>query len=271
LERKEDMKRDYHRRQMQIFRLAEKVKQLDVFSEKYKEFEKQEDLLKWLQDVLEQKEAGFEIEDDDTRTAAWQQEKEDRMRKGLHANMADYKAKKLFFESNQFLSKPLQISLIQKDLLGELNEDEESKLRIQVLELKVKLKQEKHPELGKYPLGTQLCSLHNWKKNKERLKERGIWEDDLTRELEIKQEEEFQKQAKEEVQKRLKEGKGLFSFLKESTVTIAEIHDSQPTLALENSAPALRMEAETYSEDDTPDTDVEEPPPCPVHLMGFPS
>ena len=79
LEKKEDMKRDYHRRQMQMFRLAEKVKQLDVFSEKYKEFEKQEDLLEWLQDVLEQKEAGFEIEDDDTRETAWQQEKEDRM------------------------------------------------------------------------------------------------------------------------------------------------------------------------------------------------
>ena len=48
------MKREYDRRQMQIFRLAQKVKQLDVFSEKYKEFEKQEDLLEWLQDVLEQ-------------------------------------------------------------------------------------------------------------------------------------------------------------------------------------------------------------------------
>ena len=54
LEKKEDMKREYDRRQMQIFRLAQKVKQLDVFSEKYKEFEKQEDLLEWLQDVLEQ-------------------------------------------------------------------------------------------------------------------------------------------------------------------------------------------------------------------------
>ena len=53
-EKKEDMKREYDRRQMQIFRLAQKVKQLDVFSEKYKEFEKQEDLLEWLQDVLEQ-------------------------------------------------------------------------------------------------------------------------------------------------------------------------------------------------------------------------
>ena len=96
-------------RKMQIFRLAEKVKQLDVFSEKKKEFDKQGDLSKWLQDVSNQKEAGFEIEDDDTREAAWQQEKEDRMRKGLRTNMADYKAKKLFFKSDQFLSLPLQI------------------------------------------------------------------------------------------------------------------------------------------------------------------
>ena len=58
----------------------------------------------------------------------------------------------------------------------------------------------------------------------------------------------------------------LLSFLKEpSTVTIEEIKDSQPMLALENSAPALKMESETYSEDET---DMEEPPPCPVHLMG---
>ena len=41
-------------------------------------------------------------------------------------------------------------------------------------------------------------------------------------------------------------------------------------LALENFGPALTMEVETYSEayvDDTLDTDVEEPPPCPVYLM----
>ena len=58
----------------------------------------------------------------------------------------------------------------------------------------------------------------------------------------------------------------LLSFLKEpSTVTIEEIQDSQPMLALANSAPALTIGAETYSEDET---DVEEPPPCPVHLMG---
>ena len=66
----------------------------------------------------------------------------------------------------------------------------------------------------------------------------------------------------------------LFSFLKEpSTVTIEEIKDSQPMLALKSFGPAPTMEVETYSEafpmvvDDTLDTDVEEPPPCPVYLM----
>ena len=101
---------------------------MDVFANKYKEWETEENLLEWLQDVLEQREAGFEIEDDDTRETVWQQEKEDRLRKGLHTDMADYKAKKLFFLSNQFLSQPLQITLLQKDLVCKLNEDEESKL-----------------------------------------------------------------------------------------------------------------------------------------------
>ena len=63
----------------------------------------------------------------------------------------------------------------------------------------------------------------------------------------------------------------LLSFLKEpSTVTFA-IQDSQPMLALENSAstPDLQdaadeTDTETYSEYET---EVEEPPPCPVHLM----
>ena len=93
-----------------------------------------------------------------------------------------------------------------------------------------------------------------------------MWEDDLTRELKMKQEEEFQKRAEEKVHKQLKGGNvELFSCLKEQvTVTIEEIQDSQPMLALENSAPALKMESETYSEDET---DMEDPPPCPVHLM----
>lgn len=276
LEKKEDMKRDYHTRQMQIFRLAEKVKQLDVFSEKYKEFEKQGDLVEWLQDVLKQKEAGLEIEDDDTREAAWLSEKEDRIRKGLHTNIAEYKAKKLFFESNQFLTQPLQITLICKDLLGKLNEDEQSKLKIQVVKLKATLKQEKHPELHKYALGRQLLFLHNWKKNAEILQEKGMWEDDVTRELEIKQREERLKEAEEIVRKQLKEGKvGMLSILsvpRESTVTIEEIHSvTEPMLALQNSAPARTMETETHhvteSDSHDDDTDVEEPPPCPVHLM----
>ena len=90
LEHKEDLSREYHRRHTQIFKLAHKVKQMDVFANKYKEFETEENLFEWLQDVLKQRETGFEIEDDDTRE--------------LRTEMADYKAKKLFFESNQFLS-----------------------------------------------------------------------------------------------------------------------------------------------------------------------
>ena len=58
----------------QVFDLAHKVKQLDVYTSKYKKFDKEEDLLEWLLDVLEEKQAGFKIEDDDTRDAAWQQE-----------------------------------------------------------------------------------------------------------------------------------------------------------------------------------------------------
>ena len=116
MEKKEDIKRTKFRRFRQMFDLAHKVKQLDVYTYKYKKFEKEEDLLEWLLDVLEEKQAGFKIEDDDTRDVAWQQLKEDRMRKDLHTNMADYNAKKLIFESNQFLSQPLQISLIQKDV-----------------------------------------------------------------------------------------------------------------------------------------------------------
>jgi hypothetical protein len=55
---------------------------MDVYANKYKEFDTEESLLNWLQDVLEQKGAGFDIEDDDTRETAWQREKEDRTRNG---------------------------------------------------------------------------------------------------------------------------------------------------------------------------------------------
>ena len=81
----------------------------------------------------------------------------------------------------------------------------------------------------------------------------------------MKEDEEIRKQAEEKVEKQLKDGNvGLFSFLREPTVTIEEIQDLKPMLALENSAPALAltMEAETDTE-----TDVDEPPPCPVHMM----
>ena len=267
MEKEEDAKRERIRLSTQIFKLAHEVKQFDVLHG-YKTFEKQEDRLEWLQDVVEQKEAGFEIEDDDSREAAWLQEKADRERKGLHTNMSDHKAKKIFFESNRFLSMPLLISLIKRDACGTLNEEEKFDLTIQVMNLKVMLKQEKHPELCKHRLGVQFCHLHRLMENKDYMQQNGIWEDDITRELKMKEEEEIQKQAEEKVQKMLKDGNvEMFAFLKDkepSTLTIEEIEDSQPMLALENSTPALTMEAETYSEDET---DVEEPPPCPVHLM----
>ena len=87
MEKEEEMKKERSRLPTQLFKLAHQVKQFDVLTSKYKEFDKQEDLLKWLQDVLEQKQAGFNIEDDDTRKAAWQQEKQERQRKELHTNM----------------------------------------------------------------------------------------------------------------------------------------------------------------------------------------
>jgi len=259
MEEEEDAKRERIRLSTQIFKLAHAVKQFDVLTSKYKEFEKQEDLLEWLEDLFEQKAAGFEIEDDDSRAAAWLQEKADRERKGLRTNMSDHKAKKLFFEYNQFLSQPLQISLIKKDACGTLNEEEKFDLTIQVMNLKVMLKQEKHPELSKKPVGRQLYCLQVLKNNKKRLQERGMWEDDSTRELKMKQEEEFQKQVEEKVQKMLKDGNIEMVPRWEELVT-----DSQQMLALENSTPAITMDDETDSDNET---DVEEPPPCPVHLM----
>ena len=73
----------------------------------------------------------------------------------------------------------------------------------------------------------------------------------------------------EKVKKMLKDGNvELLSFLKEpSTVTIEEIQNSQPMLALENSAPALALTPETETDSDSEDETNVEPPPCPVHLM----
>ena len=258
MEEEEDAKRERIRLSTQIFKLAHAVKQFDVLHG-YKEFEKQEDLLEWLEDLFEQKEAGFEIEDDDSREAAWMQEKADQERKGLRTIMSDHKAKKLFFEYNQFLSQPLQISLIKKDACGTLNEEEKFDLTIQVMNLKVMLKQEKHPELSKKPVGRQLYFLQVMKNNKKRLQERGMWEDDSTRELKMKLAEEIQKQTEERVQQMLKDGNIEMFPRWEELVT-----DSQQMLALENSTPAITMEDLTDSDNET---DVEEPPPCPVHLM----
>ena len=65
IEEEEDAKRERIRLSTQIFKLAHELKQFDVLHV-YKTFEKQEDLLEWLQDVVEQKQAGFKIEDDDS-------------------------------------------------------------------------------------------------------------------------------------------------------------------------------------------------------------
>ena len=72
MENEQDLKRERSKRSMQIFKFANEAKQFDVFSSEYKKFEKQEDLLEWLQDGLEQKQAGFDIEDDDAREVEWQ-------------------------------------------------------------------------------------------------------------------------------------------------------------------------------------------------------
>ena len=64
MEKEEDMKRERIWRSTQIFKLAHEVKQFDVLTSKYKEFDKPEDLLEWLQDVVEQTQVGFHIEDD---------------------------------------------------------------------------------------------------------------------------------------------------------------------------------------------------------------
>ena len=128
------------------------------------------------------------------------------------------------------------------------------------MNLKVELKQEKYPKLCKHRLGIQFCHLHKLKKMKDYMQQNGIWEDDITRELKMKQEED----AHLKILEMAKEGKFSFKNWLNPTKPPIAIQDSQPMLALENSAPALIMEAETYSEDET---DVDEPPPCPVHLM----
>ena len=63
-----------------------------------------------------------------------------------------------------------------------------------------------------------------------------------------------------------KEGKFSFKNWLNPTKPPIAIQDSQPFVALENSAPALALtlETETDSEDER---DVKERPPCPVHLM----
>ena len=87
----------------------------------------------------------------------------------------------------------------------------------------------------------------------------------------MQQKEQALKQAHLEILDRAKEGNVSFKdYLyppEPSTAIIEEIQDSQPMLALENSAQAL---AQTVEDETDTETDVDsktEPPPCPVHLM----
>ena len=189
--------------------------------------------------------------------------------------MAEYKAKKRFFESNRFLLEPLQIKLLQKDLAGCLDTGEKYQLEQQVNYLKVKLKQEYHPNLINQRLGKQLQLLRNWDKNKDKFKELGVWQDDLTRELGMKQGAEFEKHTEEKIQKYVKQLKdgtlSLSACFKNSTVTVEEVQDSRPppSLPICDGMVALpQIEDAEYDKDSEDDTDVEEPPPCPVDMMN---
>jgi hypothetical protein len=99
---------------------------------------------------------------------------------------------------------------------------------------------------------------------KDYMQQNGIWEDDITRELKMKQEEE----AHLKILEMAKEGKFSFKNWVNPTKPPIAIQDSQPMLALENSAPTPDLQdaadTGTYSEDET---EVDEPPPCPIHLM----
>jgi len=112
-------------------------------------------------------------------------------------------------------------------------------------------------------MGIQLCWLHNWKKNKDKLQQKGIWEDDITRELVMQEEE----KAHLKILEMAKEGKFSFKNWLNPTKPPIAIQDSQPMLALENSAPALALTLETETDSDSEDETNVEPPPCPIHLM----
>ena len=91
----------------------------------------------------------------------------------------------------------------------------------------------------------------------------------------MKQEAEFQKYTEEQIQKQLKEGAvDLLACLKKSTVTIEDVQDPWPPNVMfalsgeEN--PILSLEDAKYDKDSDSvldDTDVDEPPPCPVDMM----
>ena len=87
----------------------------------------------------------------------------------------------------------------------------------------------------------------------------------------MKQEAEFQKHTEEKIQtyfKQLKDGTlSLSACLKNSTVTVEEVQDP-PSLPICDVMVALK-DAEYDKDADSvlDDTDVDEPPPCPVEMM----
>jgi hypothetical protein len=85
----------------------------------------------------------------------------------------------------------------------------------------------------------------------------------------MKQEAEFEKHTEEKIQKyvkQLKDGNlSLSALLKNSTVTVEEVQDSRPPPSLP------QIEGAEYDKDTDSmldDTDVDEPPPCPVEMMN---
>ena len=93
------------------------------------------------------------------------------------------------------------------------------------------------------------------------------------------------KTHRRKIRKQLKDGTvDLFACLKNSTVAIEEVQDSRPASQCDvmfalswKENPILSLEDAKYDKDsdvpnvmldDTPDTDVDEPPPCPVDHMN---
>ena len=145
-------------------------------------------------------------------------------------------------------------------MAGNLDTYEKSQLEIQAIKLKVTLEQKHNHYLMNQRLRKQLCFLRNLDKNKERFKEMWIWEDDVARELKMKQEAIiiylFSKERGNK--KQLKDDR-----TSTITITIQEVQDPQPMFARTGKEnPTLSLEDAEYDEDSEDDTDVDEPPPC---------